>query len=114
MQLYGIATCDSVKAVRKQLDQNNIPYHFIDLKTTPPDAATIRRWHEALGDALINTQSRTWREHRDMLQAARAAGDTAFYAALAAQPLVLKRPIIENAHGVAVGKSAWDTLRQHA
>lgn len=110
MKLYGIPTCDSVKAVRKQLDTLGIPYQFIDLKTAPPDAATVRRWHASVGDALINTQSRTWREHKDALQAARDAGGDTWYNALAAQTLVLKRPIVESEGGIAVGKNAWDTL----
>ena len=32
--LYGIKTCGSVKKAITLLDKHNIPFHFIDLKTT--------------------------------------------------------------------------------
>ncbi|MDO5091035.1 MAG: ArsC/Spx/MgsR family protein [Cardiobacteriaceae bacterium] len=108
MKLYGIANCDSVKAVRKQLDGKD--YTFIDFKQTPPSVEDIRRWQQALGDKLVNKQSRTYREHKAELEAAQAAGDAAWLAALAAQPLVLKRPIVETAQGIAVGKNALSEL----
>ncbi|MDO4776192.1 MAG: ArsC/Spx/MgsR family protein [Cardiobacteriaceae bacterium] len=104
MKLYGIANCDTVKAVRKQLDGRD--YTFIDFKHTPPAPADIRRWHQALGDRLVNRQSRTYREHKAELEAAQAAGEAEWFAALAAHPLVLKRPIVETEQGVAVGKNA--------
>lgn len=110
MKVYGITACDSVKAVRKQLLDKD--YVFVDFKTTPPDAQTIARWHAALGDALINRQSRTWREHKDWFTQAEKAGEAALFAALAAQPLALKRPIVENERGIAVGKNALQTLAE--
>ena len=61
MKIYGIAHCDTVKAVRKQLDGKD--YTFIDFKSTPPAPADIARWYAALGDKLVNRQSKTWREH---------------------------------------------------
>lgn len=110
MKIYGIAQCDSVKAVRKQLADRD--YVFIDFKTAPPDAQTIARWHAAVGDALLNRQSRTWREHKDLFAQAEKDGNAALFAALAAHPLALKRPIVESERGVAVGKNALQTLAE--
>lgn len=110
MKLYGIANCDTVKAVRKQLDGKD--YTFVDFKHALPAVADIRRWHQALGDKLVNRQSRTYREHKAALEAAEAAGEAEWLAALAAHPLVLKRPIVETDKGVAVGKNALSELRK--
>lgn len=108
MKLYGIPNCDTVKAVRKQLADQD--YTFIDLKSAPPSAQDIRRWYQALGDKLVNRQSRTYREHKAALEAAEAAGEAEWFAALAAQPLALKRPIVETDAGIAVGKNALAEL----
>lgn len=108
MNVYGIPNCDTVKAVRKQLDKDS--YTFIDFKTTPPSATDIARWYQALGDTLINRQSRTWREHKALLEAAEQSGQAAFFAALAEHPQALKRPIVETEQGIAVGKNALQEL----
>lgn len=108
MKLYGIPNCDTVQAVRKQLAGQD--YIFIDLKSAPPSAQDIRRWYQALGDKLVNRQSRTYREHKAVLEAAQASGEADWFAALAAHPLALKRPIVETDAGVAAGKSALSEL----
>lgn len=110
MKIYGIAHCDTVKAVRKQLDGKD--YTFIDFKSTPPAPADIARWYAALGDKLVNRQSKTWREHKETLESAAAQGGETWLSALAAHPLALKRPIVETDKGVAVGKNALAELAQ--
>lgn len=108
MKIYGINNCDSVKHVRKQLDKD--AYTFIDFKTSPPTTTDITRWFAVLGDKLVNRQSRTWREHKEALEAAEHAGEKAFFAALAAHPQALKRPIVETEQNIAVGKNALQEL----
>nr|WP_317404884.1 glutaredoxin domain-containing protein [uncultured Helicobacter sp.] len=41
--LYGIKTCGSVKKAITLLDKHNIPFHFIDLKSTTPSQKQLNK-----------------------------------------------------------------------
>lgn len=92
--LYGIPNCDTVKKARTWLAENNIGYEFVDFKKTPPDAALIERWLKDIPlETLLNKRGTTWRKLNSEEQAA-AASTNGAVELMAANPSLIKRPIL--------------------
>jgi len=100
--VYGIPTCGTVKKARKWLEDRGVAYRWVDLRAEPPDHARVARWVAAVGFApLRNTSGGAYRA----LGAVKDGwSDAQWVDAYAADPMLLRRPIIE-ADGalVAVG-----------
>jgi arsenate reductase-like glutaredoxin family protein len=90
MILYGIATCDSCKKALKALERAGRTVAFRDIRAEPLAEAEIARLVAEFGERLINRQSTTWRSMSDFLRASDPE------AQIAAQPTVMKRPVIEH------------------
>lgn len=100
--LYGIPNCDTVKKARTWLDANGIAYSFHDYKNEGADPARLAKWAEAVGwEPLLNRAGTTFRKLDD---AEKADIDAAKALALmAAQPSLIKRPVVEYRGGLLVG-----------
>lgn len=92
--LYGIRNCDTMKKARTWLDDRGITYRFHDYKADGIDAASIRRWADALGwETVLNRAGTTFRA---LPEADKADLDAAKAIALmVAQPSMIKRPILD-------------------
>ena len=101
LAVYGIKNCDTMKKAFAWLDGAGVAYVFHDYKKTPPDAAQLARWDQAVGlAALVNRRGTTWRRLDEATRAAIDAGDAALIrATLAAQPSLIRRPLVEAANG---------------
>ena len=92
--IYGIPNCDTVKKARNWLAEHGIAAEFVDFKKTPPAPDLIEAW---LGDidvaVLLNKRGTTWRK-LDEAQQARAATREGAVALMAAQPSLIKRPVL--------------------
>lgn len=99
MILYGIATCDTCKKAQKALTAAGHSVTFRDVRATPLTEAEIAEFVTAFGDAIINRQSTTWRGLSDFLRMSEPE------AQLAAQPTLMKRPVIRSDAGLTLG---WD------
>lgn len=107
--LYGIPNCDTVKKARAWLESHDVPYQFHDFKKAGVPQDRLTQWLAAAGwDTLLNRKGTTWRQLDDDTRA--GAVDAASAARLmAAQPSVIKRPVVEWADGaVTVGFDAAD------
>lgn len=100
--LYGIPNCDTVKKARVWLDGQGIAHAFHDYKKQGADPARISEWiaHAGLGK-VVNKAGTTYRKLSEADKAA-LEGDGA-PAVLAANPSVIKRPIVEHSGGLLVG-----------
>jgi Spx/MgsR family transcriptional regulator len=108
--VYGIPHCDTVKKARKWLDAQGIAYRFHDFRKdgVPPEG--LERWCQALGwEALVNRKGTTWRQldasaQAQVVDAASARG------LMQTHPSLIKRPVVEWAHGLTVGFDpvAWE------
>lgn len=97
IRLWGLRTCDSCRAALKTLGG---AAEFVDIRASL-DAPTLARWIEAVGsETLLNRSSATWRG----LSEAERAGKPA--ALMLAHPALVKRPVIEAADRVLVGRDA--------
>ncbi|MFN4136498.1 MAG: arsenate reductase [Novosphingobium sp.] len=100
--VYGIPNCDTVKKARVWLEGKGLDYAFHDYKKQGADPAQIAGWIAAAGiDRIVNRAGTTWRK-LDEGQRAMLAGDEA-PAVLAANPSVIKRPVVVHPGGLLVG-----------
>ena len=100
--VYGIPTCGTVKKARAWLDQEGLAHRFVDLRATPPGRAQIETWIATFGAAAMRNTSGG--SYRALGPEKDGWDDAAWAAAFAADPMLLKRPIVErDGRPVAVG-----------
>lgn len=105
--VYGIPHCDTVKKSRAWLAAQGVAYRFHDFRKGGVPADALPRWLQAVGrETLVNRKGTTW---RGLSEAEREAvvDDASAARLLAAQPSVIKRPVVEWPDGsVSVGFDA--------
>lgn len=105
MILYGIPTCDTCKKALKALEAAGRDVTFRDIRKAPLSEAEIARIVAEFGDRVVNKTSTTYRGFNDFLKASEPE------AQIAAQPTVMKRPLIEAEGRWFLG---WDAAVQAA
>ncbi|WP_421997958.1 ArsC family reductase [Reyranella sp.] len=100
--IYGIRNCDTMKKARAWLDARGVPYVFHDYKTAGVERAQLEAWSSAVGwEKLLNRAGTTFRKLPDgdkqELDRDRAI------ALMAAQPSMIKRPVLETGGRLLVG-----------
>lgn len=109
LTLYGIGTCDTCRRARKWLDAQSHDHVWVDVRKTPPSATRVARWVEVLGSKrLRNTSGGSYRalpaDKKDW-------SDERWAAAIAADPMLLKRPLLErDDEPLTTGFKDWETL----
>ncbi len=105
LRLYGIPNCDQVRAARAWLNKQGITAEFIDLKKTGLAQTTLDRWLTHLPwDALLNRRGLTWRA-LDATARAQIVDQQSAAELMMAQPLIVKRPVLEFGEKISVGFS---------
>ena len=99
MILYGIPTCDTCKKALKALQAAGHDVAFRDVRAAPLTEAEIAEIVQEFGDLVVNKSSTTYRAFNDFLKASDPE------AQIAAQPTVMKRPVIRNGAEWHLG---WD------
>ena len=99
MILYGLSTCDTTKKALKALQKAGKDVVFRDVRAQPLTRAEIDAIITEFGDRAVNKQSTTYRGFSDFLRESEAD------AQIAAQPTVMKRPIIQDGATWYLG---WD------
>ena len=99
MILYGLSTCDTTKKALKALQRAGKDVVFRDVRAQPLTSAEIDAILTEFGDRAVNKQSTTYRGFSDFLRESEAD------AQIAAQPTVMKRPIIQDGATWYLG---WD------
>ena len=105
MILYGISTCDTCKKALKAIQAAGHEVTFRDVRAQPLSAQEIDTIVIEFGDRVINKQSTTYRGFTDFLRLSEPE------AQIAAQPAVMKRPVIQNGPNWHLG---WDDAVQAA
>ncbi|MEZ5894098.1 MAG: Spx/MgsR family RNA polymerase-binding regulatory protein [Parvularculaceae bacterium] len=94
MILYGLKNCDTCKKVRKELDAASVAVEFHDLRDDGVTKSQIEKWAKAAGwEAMLNKSSTTWRGLADADKL--NVDEKKAIALMAANPTLIKRPIIE-------------------
>jgi len=100
--LYGIPNCDTVKKARSWLADRGIEYAFHDYKKQGADPRKIADWVDQAGlDRVLNKVGLTYRKLPDAVKAG-MEGQGAIQQ-MAANPSMIKRPIVEYDKGLLVG-----------
>ncbi len=103
MKVYGLKTCDKVRAAMRALAQAGLAPELVDIRATPLEEAEIARFFKVFGAPLVNRRSTTWRG----LSEEERAGDPVRL--LSAHPALMKRPVIEEGDRLTLG---WDAKAQ--
>lgn len=90
MIVYGISTCDVTKKALKALERAGREPQFRDIRAEPLSEAEIAAIIQEFGDRAVNKQSTTYRSFSAFLRESEAE------AQIAAQPTVMKRPVIRD------------------
>ena len=100
--LYGIRNCDTVKKARAWLYQRGVEYRFHDYKVAGIDMARLDRWCAEVGwEALLNRAGTSFRGLADSQKQGLSPGKAKTL--MAAQPSLIKRPVVELNGRVIVG-----------
>lgn len=99
MILYGLSTCDVSKKALKALKSAGKDVTFRDVRAEPLTSAEIEAIVQEFGDRAVNKQSTTYRGFSAFLRESEPE------AQIAAQPTVMKRPVIQDGAAWYVG---WD------
>ena len=92
--LYGIKACDTMKKARAWLDQAGVSYTFHDYKTAGVALSDLSRWCAGLGwESVLNRAGTTFRALPDAEK--QGLTENKAIAHMAAQPSMIKRPILE-------------------
>ena len=105
LKISGLKTCDSTRRALKALAEAGISHHFRDFRTDPPGKDEILALWQAVGPALLNRASTTW---RSLGEDERALDPVAL---LTAHPALIKRPVIEGRGRITSG---WRPEQQKA
>jgi Spx/MgsR family transcriptional regulator len=95
--LHGLTSCDACRRARRTLAEQGTPFAFRDLRADPPSRDEVLAWHAAVGDALLNRRSTTWRG----LPEVERAGDPADL--MTRHPTLIKRPVVVRDGAVSIG-----------
>ena len=100
--IYGIKNCDTMKKARAFLDAKGVAYDFHDYKAQGVDPARLAGWAKKVGwENLLNRAGTTFKKlpdgDKEGLTEAKAL------ALMAAQPSMIKRPVLEASGKLLVG-----------
>jgi arsenate reductase len=100
--IYGIKNCDTMKKARAWLDARQIAYDFHDYKVAGIERGILEAWAKKVGwEVLINRQGTTFKKLPDASKSGLDA--TKAIALMAAQPSMIKRPVLDIAGKLTVG-----------
>ena len=110
--LYQYPACSTCRKAVKWLDGSGFPFDSIHLKESPPDAATLLDLWQRSGLPLrkfFNTSGQSYRGG-NWKERLKDASDEEALQALAADGMLIKRPILDTGAAVLVGfrEAAYD------
>jgi Spx/MgsR family transcriptional regulator len=100
--LYGIKTCDTMKKARAWLEARGVDYVFHDYKAEGVDKARLKAWESEAGwEILLNRAGTTFRKLDEVDKT--NLTKTKALALMAANPSMIKRPVLEAGGRLLVG-----------
>lgn len=101
---YGLKSCDTCKKAAKWMKDSGLEFQVIDVRADGVERSQIEAWVDAVGwETVLNRRSTTWRglgdADKEGIDAVKAVS------LMAANPTLIKRPVIEKGDRVFVGFS---------
>ena len=101
--IYGIPNCDTVKKARAWFTTRGIDTVFHDFKKQGVPAELLTEWSRSPGwESLLNRKGMTWRK-LDAATQDSIRNSASALALMAAQPSVIKRPVVDWGSQTTVG-----------
>jgi arsenate reductase len=92
--LYGIKNCDTVRKARQWLKQNNVDYHFHDIREDGLSPAQVKSWVDELGwESLVNKRSATWKTLDPSVR--ESLDGQSVVEVIVESPTLMKRPLLD-------------------
>ena len=100
--IYGIKNCDTMAKARAWLDARGVAYAFNDYRVEGIERGRIEAWAGKVGwEKLLNKSSTTFRALPDKDK--QAITENKAIALMAAQPTMIKRPVLDIGGKLMVG-----------
>ena len=100
--IYGIKNCDTMQKAFKWLGAHGVAYDFHDYKKAGVTTAQLGRWCNAAGwQTVLNRAGTTFRKLADADK--QALTEDKAIALMAAQPSMIKRPVLEGDGKLEIG-----------
>lgn len=109
--LHGIDNCDQCRKARHWLLARGLTVRFHDLRRDGLDRRMLERWLSHLPwDALLNRRGQSWRKLDESQRRAVVDRDS-LIELLLAEPLLVKRPVLEAGDRLLLGfsEAAYDS-----
>ena len=108
--LYGIANCDTVRKARQWLATQGVAYVFHDFRKDGLSSKQVKAWAQVVGwETLLNRRGQTWRKLADKDKA--DLTEAKAIKLMAAEPTLIKRPVLEINNQVHIGFSEAEYQR---
>lgn len=106
-RIYGISNCDTVKKARRWLDEQSIPYQYVDFRKDDLTLEQVQHWAAAVSlEQLLNRRGTTWRKLDESIR--NTDDEARLLDLMVEQPALIKRPVLEQGNQVSVGFNADD------
>ncbi len=103
--LYGIRNCDTIRKARRWLDENDIDYHFHDVRTDGITRKDLQDWMKTLDwEALLNRRGTSWRKLPETVR--NSINKTGAIKVMLDNPAIIKRPVLARGNKLYLGFSA--------
>jgi arsenate reductase len=100
--IFGIKNCDTMKKARSWLGKHAVAHTFHDYKVEGIDDGTLRKWAREVGwQTLLNRAGTTFRKLPEAKK--EGIGEKQAIALMAAQPSMIKRPVLDVGGKLLVG-----------
>jgi arsenate reductase (glutaredoxin) len=109
IQIFGIRKSADTRKALRFFSERRIKTHFVDLMERPASLGELRRFAQKFGvSTLVDKKSRRYEELG--LRYAQLSDDR-WLERLSNEPLLLRMPLVRNAHSLAVGadEATWKT-----
>jgi arsenate reductase-like glutaredoxin family protein len=109
IQVFGTKKSPATRAALRFFAERRIPVHFVDLNERAASVGELKRFAQKFGiEALLDREGRRFEELG--LRAARY-GEDAWLDRLAAEPLLLRTPLVRHQNWLTIGE-AQDTWKE--
>ncbi|WP_252509683.1 ArsC/Spx/MgsR family protein [Thalassospira sp. TSL5-1] len=111
--VYGIKNCDTVRKSLKWFEAQGVETKFHDFRVDGLEPALVVMWlGEVGGKVLVNKRGPSYRNLSDSDKAALETDDLAAAKVLAANPTVIKRPVVDfgSVRTVGYDENRWKGL----
>ena len=109
VQVFGIKKSADTRKALRFFAERRVKTHFVDLQERPASPGELKRFAQKFGSqALVDRQSRRF---ADLGLAAAHLSDDRWVEKLAAEPLLLRMPLVRHGQQLTIGEAVevWRT-----